>query len=70
MKELYAAYPDKEQFFNQKYHKQIGNIDKLAGTSDFKKLIVAGASEEQIRSTWEPGLSQFKEKRKKYLLYP
>ena len=29
-----------------------------------------GKSEEEIRKTWEPGLSNYKEMRKKYLLYP
>ena len=48
----------------------MGNIDKLAGTTLFKEQIMAGVSEEEIRKTWEPGLSQFKEMRKKYLLYP
>ncbi|NLF42463.1 MAG: DUF1343 domain-containing protein, partial [Bacteroidales bacterium] len=32
--------------------------------------IKEGLSEEQIRKTWEPGIKAFKEKRKKYLLYP
>lgn len=68
--ELYNAYPDKARFFDQSYHKQIGNIDKLAGTTEFKEQIRAGMSEEEIRKTWQPGLAEFKEKRKKYLLYP
>ena len=70
MKELYAAYPQKEKFFDRSYHRQIGNIDRLAGVSAFKEQIIAGASEEEIRKSWEPGLAAFKEKRKKYLLYP
>jgi uncharacterized protein YbbC (DUF1343 family) len=70
MKELYDAYPDKAQFFNQKYHKQIGNIDKLSGTYEFKKQIMSGLSEDEIRKTWEPGLAAFREKRQKYLMYP
>jgi uncharacterized protein YbbC (DUF1343 family) len=35
-----------------------------------KKQIMEGKTEEEIRSTWEPGLSKFRETRKKYLLYP
>jgi len=70
MKELYAAYPDKARFFDQSYHKQIGNIDKLAGVYEFRKQVEAGVSEEEIRKTWEPGLAAFREKRQKYLLYP
>ncbi len=67
--ELYKAYPYKEKFFDFKQSKQMGNFDKLAGTEDLKKQIIAGKSEEEIRDSWEPGLSQYKIMRKKYLLY-
>ncbi len=70
IKELYAAYPDKEKFFDQSYHKQIGNIDKLSGTTELKRQIIAGMSEAEIRKTWEPGLAAFRGVRGKYLLYP
>ncbi|MBX0332657.1 DUF1343 domain-containing protein [Pontibacter sp. HSC-14F20] len=70
MIELYQAYPDKERFFDQSQSNQIGNIDRLAGTKKFKEQIIAGASEEEIRQSWEPGLSQYKQMRKNYLLYP
>ncbi|GAB3800155.1 DUF1343 domain-containing protein [Spirosoma humi] len=68
--ELYKAYPDKERFFDASQSKQINNFDKLAGTENLKKQIIAGASEAEIRKSWEPGLSNFKTLRKKYLLYP
>jgi uncharacterized protein YbbC (DUF1343 family) len=70
MIELYNAYPLKEKFFDRTQSKQMGNIDGLAGTENLKKQIMAGVSEEEIRKSWEPGLSQYKEMRKKYLLYP
>ena len=70
MRELYKAYPDKEKFFDRSQSRQIGNIDGLAGTSLFKAQIIAGKSEKEIRSSWEPGLSQYKTMRKNYLLYP
>jgi uncharacterized protein YbbC (DUF1343 family) len=35
-----------------------------------RKQIMEGASEQTIRHSWEPALSHFKSKRKKYLLYP
>ena len=70
MIELYKAYPYKEKFFDYKQSKEMGNIDKLVGTTEFKEQIIAGVSETEIRKSWEPGLSAFKEKRKKYLLYP
>jgi uncharacterized protein YbbC (DUF1343 family) len=70
IRELYAAYPDKARFFDQSYHRQIGSIDKLSGTTAFKEQIVAGLSDKEIRKTWEPGLAAFRAVRQKYLLYP
>ena len=70
MMDLYKAYPVKEKFFDRSQSRQIGNIDGLAGTNLFKEQIIAGKSEKEIRSSWEPGLSQYKAMRKKYLLYP
>jgi uncharacterized protein YbbC (DUF1343 family) len=67
---FYQAYPQKDSFFDASQSKQIGNFDKLAGTSALRSQIIAGASEQTIRQSWEPALSQFKTKRKKYLLYP
>ena len=68
--EMYRAYPAKEKFFDYSQSKQMGNFDKLAGTEDLKKQIIAGTLEAEIRRSWEPGLSDFKEMRKKYLIYP
>jgi len=48
----------------------MGDINKLAGAAAFKQQIIAGTSEEEIRRSWEPGLSNYKKMRKKYLLYP
>lgn len=67
--ELYKAYPHKEKFFDYTQSKQIGNFDKLAGTRLLKNQIIAGKTEKEIRESWEPGLSQYKQMRKKYLLY-
>ncbi len=69
MIDLYNAYPDKERFFDKSQSRQIGNIDYLAGTYDFKKQIIDGKSAKEIQASWEPQLSQYKEMRKKYLLY-
>ncbi|MFZ2906042.1 MAG: DUF1343 domain-containing protein [Cyclobacteriaceae bacterium] len=60
---FYNLYPDKEKFWG-------GSFNRLAGTTELKQQIVDGWTEEKIRASWEPGLSQFKEMRKKYLLYP
>lgn len=70
MMELYKAFPDKEKFFDFSQSKEMGNINKLAGTEKFKEQIIAGTPEEEIRKSWEPGLSNYKKMRKKYLLYP
>ena len=70
MKELYAAFPDKPKFFYRTQSNQMGDINKLAGTAQFKEQIIGGKSAEEIYASWEPGLSAYKTMRKKYLLYP
>jgi uncharacterized protein YbbC (DUF1343 family) len=70
MIDLYNAYPDKAHFFDHTQHPQIGNIDKLAGTTEFQQQIKSGWTEQQIRATWQPGLEAFKKTRAKYLIYP
>jgi uncharacterized protein YbbC (DUF1343 family) len=69
MIELYKASPSKEKFFDNKLSKEMGSIDKLSGTTQFREQIVNGVPEEEIRKSWEPGLKAYKEMRKKYLLY-
>jgi uncharacterized protein YbbC (DUF1343 family) len=68
--EMYKAYPYEDRFFDFKQSKQIGNFDKLAGTTELKEQIIAGKTEREIRKSWEPKLSQFKKMRQQYLLYP
>lgn len=68
--DLYNLYPEKERFFDQSFSNQIGNIDFLAGTKEFKEQIIDGLSIEEIRDSWEPQLSNYKKMRKKYLIYP
>ena len=68
--ELYKASPHKENFFKSSLSKQMGTIEKLIGVSNFRQQIIDGKSEKEIRATWEPGLSKYKQMRKKYLLYP
>jgi uncharacterized protein YbbC (DUF1343 family) len=45
-------------------------FDKIAGNSKLREQITSGKSESEIRKSWKPELELFKEKRKKYLLYP
>ena len=62
--DIYQNYPKKEAFFlNSNF------FEKLAGNDQLRKQLIAGESETAIRASWEPALSQFKEMRKKYLLY-
>lgn len=44
-------------------------LGKLYGNKTLVKMLADGATEEQIIQSWEPKLSDFKERRAKYLLY-
>jgi uncharacterized protein YbbC (DUF1343 family) len=63
MLRAYAAFPNKDKFFGC-------SISKAIGKNNLVGLIASGASEQQIRQSWEPQLGEFKKIRKKYLLYP
>ena len=67
--ELYKAFPQKDIFFDKSQHKEIGDFDKLAGTKNLKIQITENKSISEIRASWESGLSNYKEKYKKYWLY-
>ncbi len=69
MIELYNAYPHKEKFFDSSLSKEMGTIERLTGVDAFRQQIISGASEKEIRDSWEPGLSEYKKMRVKYLLY-
>lgn len=58
----YKYYPKKDSFFTPFF-------DKLCGNSTLKQQIKDGMSEQDIKLTWQQGLTQFKQTRKKYLLY-
>lgn len=45
-------------------------FDKLAGTTNLRKQLNSGESEEQIRQSWKADLDRYKAIREKYLLYP
>lgn len=66
LKWLIKAYKENSQtknpFFNDFF-------TKLAGTKKLQQQIESGVSETEIRNSWETGLKDFKEMRKKYLLY-
>ncbi|MGB5964219.1 MAG: DUF1343 domain-containing protein [Sulfurimonadaceae bacterium] len=63
--DAYRNYSEKEKFFLEN-----GFIDRLAGSDELRKQIIAGKSEKEIRASWESDLKQFKKIRIKYLLYP
>jgi len=67
LKYLIAAYqlfPGKDSFFLTNNF-----FNKLAGNDVLMKQIKEGKTEKEIRASWEPALANFKEVRKKYLLY-
>ena len=61
---MYKSYPNKEKFFSSPNF-----FDKLAGTTELRKQIIEGVSEEEIRASWQKDLEAYKVIRKKYLLY-
>jgi uncharacterized protein YbbC (DUF1343 family) len=61
----YKLFPGKDSFFLKTNH-----FNRLAGNDILMQQVKDGKSEEEIRKSWEPGLTQFKTIRKKYLLYP
>ncbi len=61
--DAYSLFPDKDQFF-------LKGFERISGVSSLRKQIEAGQSEFEIRASWNSKLEQFKEIRKKYLLYP
>jgi hypothetical protein len=62
MMECYHSYSHPEGFFTSYF-------EKLAGNNQLRKQIEKGYSEMEIRRSWEPKLSEYKQIRKKYLLY-
>ncbi|AKP53924.1 hypothetical protein CA2015_4589 [Cyclobacterium amurskyense] len=68
--ELYKNSPEKEIFFDGSLSKQMNNIEIQIGSGLFRQQIIDGVPESEIRASWEPGLSNYKLMRKKYLLYP
>jgi uncharacterized protein YbbC (DUF1343 family) len=67
--ELYKAHPFKEKFFDSKLSNEMNTIEIQIGVAAFRQQIINGTSEAEIRASWEPGLSDYKKMRTKYLLY-
>ena len=69
--EAYKLFPKKDSFF---LIPKSGDMEKsfitiLSGNNNLWQQIKKGTSENAIRKSWEPKLSEFKIIRKKYLLY-
>jgi uncharacterized protein YbbC (DUF1343 family) len=62
--DAYKFFPGKDSFFISSH------FNRLAGNDILIQQIKEGKSEEEIRKSWEPALTEFKKIRKKYLLYP
>jgi len=60
----YKIFPGKDSFFLK-----TNGFNRLAGNDVLMQQIKDGKSEDEIRKSWEPALSDFKKIRKKYLLY-
>lgn len=60
--EAYRDYPDKEKFFTPYF-------DVLASGTTLREQIIQGMSGDEIRATWQEGLTAFGKIRDKYLLY-
>lgn len=60
--EAYKMFEKKEEFFNPFFRKLVGN-------DEVQKMIEQGKSETEIRKSWEKDVADFKQLRRKYLLY-
>lgn len=69
--EAYRNFPEKEKFFlvPKAGNIQFSSFNRLAGNNELMQQIKEGKTEAQIRQSWLPKLDQFKQIRKKYLLY-
>jgi uncharacterized protein YbbC (DUF1343 family) len=62
--DAYKLFPGKDTFFLKNNF-----INKLAGNDKLMQQVKAGVTEAEIKKSWQPGLVDFKARRKKYLLY-
>lgn len=67
----YRLFPEKDSFFIVPKSGDMNGsfFSKLAGNGELWKQIRDGVSESEIRKSWQPDLENFKQIRKKYLLY-
>lgn len=63
--QAYKNTPDKTNFISSNSF-----FNKLVGNDLLSKQLSEGLTENEIRKTWEPALSEYKKLRLKYVLYP
>ena len=61
--DAYNKLPENHKFFKD-------GFDRIAGNDELRKQITNRISIDEIKKSWQPKLSIYKEIRKKYLLYP
>ena len=64
---LYKTY--QEQGKAGEFFSRASWFDQLMGTSTVRQQIMAGKSEDEIRSNWQDELNRYREMRQKYVLY-
>lgn len=71
VKTVYDMYPDHFQWRQNEYEYEFGKnaMDVVSGTDKIRKAIESGASLDEIESSWQAKLDDFKNLREKYLLY-
>ena len=69
--DAYKLFPVKDSFFiKSKTNKATDYFfNKLAGNAILMQQLIDRKSEDEIRTSWQPALTSFKQIRKKYLLY-
>jgi len=65
--ELYKAHRRKEKFF-ERLSIQVNPIEIQIGSGEFRQQIINGVSEKDMRASREPGMSQYKEMRKIFVV--
>lgn len=58
------------QLHDEPFYRGDGYFEKLAGTMSLRQALDIGATESEIRSSWQEGIDDFVKIRSKYLLYP
>ncbi len=67
--ELYKAYPHKEKFFDSSLSREMGTIESLSALPLSGNRSLTENQKKKFAPAEEPGLSNYKKMREKYLLY-